>query len=263
MLLIDSWIDNWSACSTADQIDPLLAAIAAAAPMALSTAADPVVCVWPGAATWQLGPAMLVARRFFSAVVVADGRVVVAGGQSAAGQPLRSAEVYDPGTGCWQPLPSMATARFAHAAALLPDGRVGVFGTHTRAADCEALQLWTGDAGGEWSALPPMRHGRAHGSATLIAAGALQSALPAVTGGGVLIAGGTEPNGAGAEVLCWTAEATPSTPAAPFAGAGGADGWRWHLLPCEWPAWVAGPTGQPLRECAAVLCHVGQLGAAV
>ena len=90
--------------------------------------------VWPGAVSWLPGPSMRQARRFFTAVVAAGGRVVVAGGQSAAGLPLRAAEVYNPATGRWAALPPMATARFAHAAALLPDGRVGVFGTHTRSA---------------------------------------------------------------------------------------------------------------------------------
>eukprot|EP01052_Picozoa_sp_SAG31_P003385 SAG31_NODE_129_length_23447_cov_5.010922_11_plen_277_part_00 len=60
---------------------------------------------------WVAGPKMLVARRFFSAVVIPDGRVLICGGQSEAGLPLRSVELYDPNVGCWFSMPPMAAAR--------------------------------------------------------------------------------------------------------------------------------------------------------
>jgi hypothetical protein len=61
--------------------------------------------------------------------VLDDGRVLLAGGESAA------AQLFDPATGSFTPTGSMATARSMHTATLLPDGRVLVIGGADGSAD--------------------------------------------------------------------------------------------------------------------------------
>jgi hypothetical protein len=67
------------------------------------------------------------ARTFHRATLLADGRVLVTGGDGAYG-PLASAEIYDPRTARFSPTGSMVIASSLHTATLLPDGRVLVAG---------------------------------------------------------------------------------------------------------------------------------------
>ena len=81
---------------------------------------------------WRSTGDMVEARNAHSATLLADGRVLVAGGRaSRIGPALDSAEVYDPETNTWSATASMGTARFNHTATRLPDGRVLVAGGFT------------------------------------------------------------------------------------------------------------------------------------
>jgi hypothetical protein len=70
---------------------------------------------------------MATARHTHSAILLPDGKVLVAGGYGSSGI-LASAELYDPASGTWSSTGSMATARTDHSATLLPGGKVLVAG---------------------------------------------------------------------------------------------------------------------------------------
>ena len=92
----------------------------------------------PALGTWQAAHSMKLPRASFSATVMTNGKVLVAGGAvgcaSAAptGIPLQiqqclptnSAELYDPATDTWSWGPNMASAVESQRAVLLGDGRV-------------------------------------------------------------------------------------------------------------------------------------------
>lgn len=77
----------------------------------------------PPTGTWTDVPDLASVRGTTSAVVLKDGKVLVAGG--GVGQiPVAAAEVYDPGPGQWKATGSLTTARRGLQAVLLQDGRV-------------------------------------------------------------------------------------------------------------------------------------------
>jgi N-acetylneuraminic acid mutarotase len=87
-------------------------------------------------ASWTAAASMAEARSFYTATVLDDGQVLVAGGfvrTNGEGPPFGGAysagvEIYDPSSNTWTPTGHLTTARAGHAAALLEDGRVLVAG---------------------------------------------------------------------------------------------------------------------------------------
>ena len=82
---------------------------------------------------------MSVARRYHSAVLLADGRVLITGGEGY----LSSAEIYDPTTGRFTSTGALNAGRSYHASTLLPDGKVLITGgLYGCTGICTAAEEW-------------------------------------------------------------------------------------------------------------------------
>ena len=73
----------------------------------------------PATGNWTFTGSLHAARGLYTATLLTDGEVLVAGG----GGPLASAELYDPATGTWTVTGSLNTDRNYHTATLLSNGR--------------------------------------------------------------------------------------------------------------------------------------------
>jgi hypothetical protein len=94
----------------------------------------PSLAATPASGTWTMTGAMHQARGFHAATILADGRVLIAGGcqdpcNNTDPQPAYAgAELYHPRTGSWASTGSMHEPRVQYTATLLRDGRVLVVG---------------------------------------------------------------------------------------------------------------------------------------
>jgi hypothetical protein len=99
----------------------------------------------PSTGTWSATGSMIDARVEFIATLLNDGRVLVAGGDSANGS-LASAELYDPISGSWTATGAMGIRSYAWQAALLPNSQVLAVG----AVDLYLPELYD-PSSGSWS----------------------------------------------------------------------------------------------------------------
>jgi N-acetylneuraminic acid mutarotase len=134
--------------------------------------------------TWTATGSMSIGRISFTATLLANGKVLIAGGNDSSGNFLASAELYDPGTGTWVSTGSMTTPRSSHTATLLGDGKVLVAGGQPQSClTTSSAELYDPDTG-SWTSTGSMNipGGRGAHLATLITSGQLS--------GMVLVAGG-------------------------------------------------------------------------
>src|SRR5205814_1183585 len=82
----------------------------------------------PVSGTWSVTGNLNTARRAFTATLLSNGKVLVAGGYNDVSGDLRSAELYDPSTGRWIVTGNLITPRGIPTATLLLNGKVLVAG---------------------------------------------------------------------------------------------------------------------------------------
>ncbi len=143
----------------------------AASPSAVTTAHDP---------TWHETGPLAQARWGHGATRLADGRVLVVGGNTSknSASAVASAELYDPRSGSWTSTATMSQARSYPSVTLLDDGSVLVAGGAEDNVPLAIAELYDPVAG-TWAALPAMHVPRLQHTATLLDDGRVL-----VTGGG-------------------------------------------------------------------------------
>jgi hypothetical protein len=82
--------------------------------------ADPTAC--------RATAEMARGRSHHTATLLADGQVIVMGGDGPSGAPIDSVERFDPSTETWSELPGLPEPRSNHTTTLLEDGRLLVVG---------------------------------------------------------------------------------------------------------------------------------------
>ena len=83
----------------------------------------------PKSGSFSATGSMIAARKRAGSAVLADGRVLIVGGEDAQLNTLATAETYDPKSGSFSPTGSMLTAQSAMAVIALREGRVLVVGS--------------------------------------------------------------------------------------------------------------------------------------
>jgi hypothetical protein len=132
----------------------------------------------------KVGVSMSAARDMHTATLLADGRVLLAGG------PGPTAELYDPSSGKFVVTSSMSMARSGHTATLLNNGKVLVVGGNNMTGVLASAELYD-PAAGTFAMTGSLANGRTFHTATLLG------------NGKVLIVGGS---GSQANVSLSTAE---------------------------------------------------------
>ena len=123
--------------------------------------------------TWTAAPQMPTERvAGHTATLLANGKLLVAGGVKSAGMGTAAVDLFDPVAATWTSVAPMNVMRSSHSATLLADGRVLVTGGST--VSSAAAKGYVNNTSAEiydpaantWTAAPPMSAARSHHTAT-------------------------------------------------------------------------------------------------
>ena len=141
------------------------------------------VQLFDGTSSWSTLTSLSSARELHTATVVANGKVLFAGGKSSGGSTLSSTLLFNPasGSGSWASAGTMTSARHGHSATLLSttvlnNGQLLVAGGWNGSSVLSSAELWNGTS--SWALTTPLPAAVKYQTDTLI------------TNGMVLIAGG-------------------------------------------------------------------------
>jgi hypothetical protein len=135
----------------------------------------------PQVDTWTATGPMVKLRIFSASARLADGRVLVTGGQpwtaTGPGAPTSSSEVFDPAANTWTPAADLSQARMMHALVLLPDGPVLAVGGARDPYCCWTSGSFVSEiesydpTAGEWRMVGELPQPRAAATVTLLGDG--------------------------------------------------------------------------------------------
>ena len=112
----------------------------------------------PASGSWTVTGSLNIARATYTATLLPNGKVLVAGGVSFSTL-TSSAELYDPASGSWTATGSLSTARYVHTATLLPNGKVLVAAGYNGSVYLTSAELYD-SASGSWTATGSLNTGR-------------------------------------------------------------------------------------------------------
>ena len=161
---------------------PAFCRIAIALVLALSFATPASAAVARG---WTPAAPMATGRDLHAAVVLDDGKVLVAGGETPGGGRTASAELFDPATGAWSSAGSMLSPRSGFALVKLRDGTVLAAGGVDDQGTIRTSELYD-PARNTWVATGDLQEDRYYPAGLLLGDGT------------VLLTGGAAVPGAGA-----------------------------------------------------------------
>jgi hypothetical protein len=132
---------------------------------------------------------MATARRFHTATLLGNGKVLVAGGEDAGSTAFASAELYDPASGTFSATGSMTVRRAGHTATLLSSGKVLITGGTSDSTEVAlaSAELYDPATGTFAATTGSMQSARASHTATL-----LQDGKVLVAGGDSLFFNGVQ-----------------------------------------------------------------------
>jgi len=135
-------------------------------------------CPAAGNATgWSSTGSLAMPWACHTAILLGNGKVLVAGGTNDGFSFLANAELYNPSSEIWSPTGALSVGRYGHTATLLPNGKVLVVAGLGSSSRLASNELYNPDTG-TWSSTSGLTTARYYHTATL---------LP---NGQVLIAGG-------------------------------------------------------------------------
>jgi N-acetylneuraminic acid mutarotase len=125
--------------------------------------------------TFSKTGSMNAARLYHAATLLANGEVLVAGGENYTDGYLASAELYNPATGKWTVTGSMTAPRVSHSAVLLQNGQVLVAGGYNSGPILASAELYNPSTG-SWTTTGSMTTSRASFVMTLLPNGEVLAA---------------------------------------------------------------------------------------
>jgi Kelch motif/Galactose oxidase, central domain len=120
-----------------------------------------------GPDAWVPVGSMTTPRDSFTATLLPNGKVLMAGGETSVTHSVATADLYNPATRSFSPTGSLHTAREAATATLLRDGQVLVAGGSGNLGNLSSAELYN-PATGKWRFTAPMHTGGSGLTSTLL-----------------------------------------------------------------------------------------------